>query len=190
MTIYDISEKAGVSIATVSRVLNGSNKVSEKTRQKVLAIMAEYDYTPNAFARGLGLNTMNTIGILCTVSSAAHTANLIYSIEQRLHDNQYDTLIYFTGSDLESRQKYLNLLLSKKVTAIILASFDFEPRKSKEENCIKEAAKSVPVMLLDAAIDAPNIYSFSSEQASTDNDQDALCDKLISTLKNVSLFSQ
>lgn len=171
MTIYDISEKAGVSIATVSRVLNGSNKVSEKTRQKILSIMVECDYTPNTFARGLGSNTMNTIGILCTVSSAAHTANLIYSIEQRLHDNQYDTLIYFTGSDLESRQKYLNLLLSKKVSAVILAGSDFAPPKSKEDNYIKEAEKTVPVVLLDS-------------------DTDALCDELISVIKNVPLLSQ
>ena len=63
MTIYDISEKAGVSIATVSRVLNGSNNVSEKTKKKVLDVINQYEYTPNAFARGLGLNTMKTIGI-------------------------------------------------------------------------------------------------------------------------------
>ena len=65
MTIYDISEKAGVSIATVSRVLNGSSNVREKTKQKVLAVMQECGYTPNAFARGLGLNTMKTIGFMC-----------------------------------------------------------------------------------------------------------------------------
>ena len=69
MTIYDISEKAGVSIATVSRVLNGSNNVSEKTKKKVLDVIHQYEYTPNAFARGLGLNTMKTIGIMCADSS-------------------------------------------------------------------------------------------------------------------------
>ena len=69
MNIYDISEKAGVSIATVSRVLNGNANVSEKTRQKVLDVMEKYGYTPNVFARGLGLNTMKTIGLLCTDSS-------------------------------------------------------------------------------------------------------------------------
>ena len=62
MNIYDISQKAGVSIATVSRVLNGSEKVSEKTRKKrVLAVMEENSYTPNAFARSLGLNSMHTV---------------------------------------------------------------------------------------------------------------------------------
>lgn len=69
MTIYDISEKAGVSIATVSRVLNGSSNVSEKTKKKVLDVINQYEYTPNAFARGLGLNTMKTIGIMCADSS-------------------------------------------------------------------------------------------------------------------------
>lgn len=84
MTIYDVSEKAGVSIATVSRVLNGSNNVSEQTRQKVLAVIEACGYTPNAFARGLGLNSMNTIGILCADSSDLYLANAIYHIEQEL----------------------------------------------------------------------------------------------------------
>ena len=64
MNIYDVSERAGVSIATVSRVLNGNPNVSERTRKKVLAVMDELGYTPNVFARGLGLDTMQTIGIM------------------------------------------------------------------------------------------------------------------------------
>ena len=66
MNIYDIANRANVSIATVSRVINNSPKVSEKTRKKVLDIVDELGFTPNAFARGLGLNTMKTIGILCS----------------------------------------------------------------------------------------------------------------------------
>lgn len=87
MTIYDISEKAGVSIATVSRVLNGSPNVSDKTREKVLDIMERYGYTPNAFARGLGLNTMRTIGIMCADSSDPYLAKAVYYIEQKLRLN-------------------------------------------------------------------------------------------------------
>ena len=62
MNIYDVSERANVSIATVSRVINGNPNVSEKTRNRVLAVMDELGYTPNVFARSLGLNTMRTIG--------------------------------------------------------------------------------------------------------------------------------
>ena len=89
MTIYDISEKAGVSIATVSRVLNDSGKVSEMTRKKVLDVIQQYGYTPNAFARGLGLNTMKTIGIMCADSSDLYLAKGIYHIEQKLRANGY-----------------------------------------------------------------------------------------------------
>ena len=64
MNIYDIAKLADVSIATVSRVVNNSPKVSPKTKEKVLAVMKENEYTPNAFARGLGLGTMKTVGII------------------------------------------------------------------------------------------------------------------------------
>ena len=63
MNIYDIAKLANVSIATVSRVVNNSPKVSPKTKEKVLAVMKENEYTPNAFARGLGLGSMKTVGI-------------------------------------------------------------------------------------------------------------------------------
>ena len=105
MTIYDISEKAGVSIATVSRVLNGSNNVSEKTKQKVLRIMEEYGYTPNAFARGLGLNTMKTIGIMCADSSDLYLAKAIYYIERELRLNGYDCILSCTGYDLVNKHQ-------------------------------------------------------------------------------------
>ena len=54
MNIYDIARLSGVSIATVSRVVNGSPNVSEKTKEKVLAVIKKSEYTPNVFARGLG----------------------------------------------------------------------------------------------------------------------------------------
>ena len=114
MTIYDISEKAGVSIATVSRVLNGSNNVSEKTKKKVLN---QYEYTPNAFARGLGLNTMKTIGIMCADSSDPYLAKAIYYIEQKLRANGYDSILCCTGYDLDTKASSMNLLI-KKGTAL------------------------------------------------------------------------
>ena len=78
MNIYDVSERAGVSIATVSRVLNGNPNVSEKTRSRVMEVMNELGYTPNVFARGLRFNSMRTIGIMCSDSSDPYLANAIY----------------------------------------------------------------------------------------------------------------
>ena len=96
MNIYDVSKHAGVSIATVSRVLNGNPNVSEKTRNKVLNVMAELGYTPNVFARGLGLNTMQTIGIMCSDSSDPYLANAIYYLERALRSFEYDAILCCT----------------------------------------------------------------------------------------------
>lgn len=158
MNIYEISEKAGVSIATVSRVLNGSSKVSEKTRQKILMVMEENNYQPNVFARSLGLNTMKTIGILCADSSDVVLASAVYSIEQELRKNQYDALLCCTGYDTDQKEKYLKLLLSKRVDALILVGSNFVEASSEKNQYIIDAAKDVPVIILNGWLNAPNVY--------------------------------
>lgn len=163
MTIYDISEKAGVSIATVSRVLNGSNNVSEKTKKKVLDVINQYEYTPNAFARGLGLNTMKTIGIMCADSSDLYLAKAIYFLEQQLRTNGYDSILCCTGYNLEDKISSMNLLINKKVDGIILVGSNFIYENEADNKYICDAANQVPIMLLNAALDAPNVYSIVSD---------------------------
>lgn len=158
MNIYDISEKAGVSIATVSRVINGNSYVSEKTKKKVLQVIEECGYTPNAFARGLGLNTMKTVGIMCADSSDPYIASAIYYIEQELRRNSYDAILCCTGYDFEDKKKYINLLLSKRVDAIILVGSNFVEADDEKNLYIKEAAKSVPIMIINGALSGENIY--------------------------------
>lgn len=159
MNIYDISEKAGVSIATVSRVINGSDSVSEKTRQKVLAVMKESGYTPNAFARGLMLNTMHTIGIMCSDSSDAYLANAVFYLEKELRSHGYDSILCCTGYELENKQKYMKLLTRKKVDALILAGSSFLDMKPENNRYIAKAARQIPVMLMNGCLKKPNIYS-------------------------------
>ena len=167
MNIYDVSEKAGVSIATVSRVLNGSNNVSEKTKKKVLDVINQYEYTPNAFARGLGLNTMKTIGILCADSSDLYMAKAIYFVEQLLRSNGYDSILCCSGYDLENMKKSMNLLITKKVDGIILVGSTYICEKEEDNKYILDAASQVPVMLLNGALDAPNVYSILSDDFSS-----------------------
>ncbi len=163
MTIYDISEKAGVSIATVSRVLNGSRKVSDKTRRQVLEIIDRYGYTPNVFARGLGLNTMKTIGIMCADSSDLYLAKGIYYVEQKLRENGYDSILCCTGYSLEARTNAMNLLITKKVDGIILVGSNFIYEKECDNQYIANAAAQLPVMLLNGELNAPNVYSVVSD---------------------------
>ena len=158
MNIYDISKKAGCSIATVSRVLNGSDKVSEKTRTKILKIMQETGYTPNVFARGLTNNTIQTIGLLCADCSDLFLANAISYLEKGLRQNGYDCILCCTGNDLATRQNYLNLILSKKVDAIILIGSTFIEEDMDDNSYILDAAKKVPVFNVNGFLDAENVY--------------------------------
>lgn len=159
MNIYDVSEHAGVSIATVSRVLNGNPNVSEKTREKVMRVMDELGYTPNVFARGLGLNTMQTIGIMCSDSSDPYLANAIYYLERGLRSHNYDAILCCTGYDLDAKQKYFELLRSKRVDAIILAGSKFVEMRPKDNTYIIEAASELPIMLVNGYLEGDNIYS-------------------------------
>lgn len=163
MTIYDISEKAGVSIATVSRVLNGSASVSDSTRQKVLDVIESCGYTPNVFARGLGLNTMKTIGIMCADSSDLYLAKAIYYMEQKLRQNGYNSILSCSGYEPEAKAGSMSLLINQKVDGVILLGSNFIHEQDEDNRYILDAAGQLPVMLLNAALDAPNIYSVVSD---------------------------
>ena len=159
MTIYDISKKAGVSIATVSRVLNGSDKVRPATRKKVMDIIEKYDYTPNAFARGMGLHSLKTVGILCADSSDLFLAKAVYYLQQELQANDYESILCCTGFNLDIKKNYLDLILSKKVDGIILVGSNFIGTTEEENQYIKDVSTQIPIMLLNAAFDYPNVYS-------------------------------
>ncbi len=157
MNIYDISKKSGVSIATVSRVLNNSDRVSEKTRKKVMDVIDSTGYTPNAFARGLGLNTMSTIGLMCSNSSDNYIASAVYNLEQGFRKHGYDCLLCCSGYLLEDKKKYLDLLMSKRVDAIVLIGSDY--MDSSDDDYILSAAKKLPVILLNGYLEGDNVYS-------------------------------
>lgn len=167
MNIYDISRKAGVSIATVSRVINGSNNVSAKTKEKVLSVIEEVGYTPNAFARGLGLNTMQTIGILCADSSDPYMANAIYFLEKELRAYNYNIFLCCTGYELEDKQKSVQFLINKQVDAVIFVGSNFINDDSKDNEYIRNAAKNIPIMIINGILAYDNVYCICSDDYSS-----------------------
>lgn len=162
MNIYDIATKAGVSIATVSRVLNGSPNVSAKTKEKVLSVIEEEGYTPNIFARGLNLNTMKMIGILCTDVSDIYYAKAVSIIENALRQYGYDSLLCSTGNKLGDKQKYIDLLLAKRVDALVLIGSTF--KEESDNSHIEKAASKVPTIIVNGLIDVPNTYCVTCDE--------------------------
>ncbi|MCL2864428.1 MAG: LacI family transcriptional regulator [Lachnospiraceae bacterium] len=160
MNIYDIAKLAGVSIATVSRVVNDSAKVSGKTRAKVLGVMEEVGYIPNIFARGLGLNSMRTIGILCPDISDIYMANAVSYLEKNLNKHGYDCILGCSGHRQEEKEKYIKLLLSKRIDTLVLVGSTYAGKGDNpaETEYLRLAAKETPIFMINAYVPGENIY--------------------------------
>ncbi len=98
-TIYDIAKQAGVSIATVSRVFNHSNNVSESTRQKVMAVAEKVGYHPQAYAQGLASKKSNTIMVVVPVISNYFFMEVLGGIQDKLGELGYELNIFNVTAD-------------------------------------------------------------------------------------------
>jgi DNA-binding LacI/PurR family transcriptional regulator len=157
MNIYEIAEKAGVSTATVSRVLNNSPRVSVKTREKIQKVMNDENYLPSAYARGLSGSPAKTIGILTIDIRDQYFASVIHSLEQELSLHQYNVILCNTGGKLDDQRNYISLLIQKKVDALILVGSVFKNPELKD--VIGRVTKKIPLVVVNVKLEGDNIYS-------------------------------
>jgi LacI family transcriptional regulator len=164
MNIYDVAKEAGVSIATVSRVINSPSLVSVKTRKKVDEILLKHNYTPNAMARGLVVKSMKTIGVLTIDIRDAYYANVAYTIEHEFSKCGYTVILCNTGGDAEEKARYIKVLAEKKVDGMILVGSVFSDRKI--DKSIENIAQTIPVVAVNGYANAKNTYSIICDDAS------------------------
>lgn len=119
-TIYEVSKRAGVSLATVSRVMNNSANVSNETRQKVLAAMAELNYRPNSIAQSLASNRSSSVGILLPELHGPFFGTLVSGIEEVLRDASRHTIVTVGHSDEAKEKDGIEFLVSRRCDALIL----------------------------------------------------------------------
>ncbi|SFG39222.1 transcriptional regulator, LacI family [Planifilum fulgidum] len=122
VTIYDIAEAAGVSIATVSKVINNRGRVSEQTRERVLRIIRELNYAPNRITSALGGKSMYTLGLLIPDISNPFYSEIVRGAEDCGRKWGYNVLICNTDNDTRREMDYLLSLREKRVDGIILAT--------------------------------------------------------------------
>ena len=158
MNIYDIAKLAGVSIATVSRVVNDSPKVSEKAKEKVRKVMEENNYTPNVFARGLGLGSMKTLGIICPDVADSYMAKAVSYLEKNLQGYGYDCILYCSGYDAEDKQQAVERILKKQIDALILVGSDYADDSPEYHQCIRQVSEQLPVCLINGYVEDDKIY--------------------------------
>ena len=122
VSIKEIAELSGVSVATVSRVINNNGRFSEETRQKVQAVIEETNYETNSIAKSLRMKKSNTIGILVPDISNAFFSELVRKLESQLFEEGYSTIICNTNRDKGKEFAYLTMLESKMVDGLIVIS--------------------------------------------------------------------
>ncbi|WEV60195.1 catabolite control protein A [Streptococcaceae bacterium ESL0729] len=119
ITIYDVAREANVSMATVSRVVNGNPNVRETTRKKVLEVIDRLDYRPNAVARGLASKKTTTVGVVIPNIADTYFATLARGIDDIATMYNYNAIIVNSDGEDNKEVYVVNTLLAKQVDGII-----------------------------------------------------------------------
>jgi len=142
-TIYDVADAAGVSIATVSKVINGTGRISDKTRKHVIAVMERLEYKPSMVASALTGKSTYTIGLTLPDLANPYFAEIARAVEDRGHELGFSLFICSTDNDPEKEESYFSLLTQKRVDGIIVAT------RTSNELFIKQLVqRKLPIVLI------------------------------------------
>jgi len=159
MTIDDIAKKAGVSTATVSRVLNNSSSVTKKTRERVQNVIEECGYIPNVLARSLSIQSTRSIAVLVSDIENPYFSQALRGITQVADENDYNVLLLNTDEDLQREHRCLKAVAQQQQPGgIIITPVSYT---NQQTGAVLEEfeRRGVPVVLLDRLIKG---YSFGS----------------------------
>ena len=124
LSIKDIARLAGVSVATVSRVINQNGRFSKETERKVLDIIEQYNYRPNELARGLRVHKAQVIGVIVPDITNEFFAHIVKKIENELIKKGYMAIICDTNDEVELEGEYIEMLKALQIGGIIYVSGD------------------------------------------------------------------
>lgn len=148
VTIRDVAKLAGVSPMTVSRVINGSPKVTPETRERVQAAIGELHYVPNTLARGLTQQRSGTIGMVVPDLGDPFFTLVLRGAEQVARAAGYRVIVCNTNSDIELEASYIDDLIAHQVDGIILAPVNNDSKRMIDWM----AERPMPHVLIDRSI--------------------------------------
>ncbi|MEL7673127.1 MAG: LacI family DNA-binding transcriptional regulator [Chloroflexota bacterium] len=144
-TIKDVALAAGVSIATVSRVLNGTRYVSPDLRERVVSAMQTLGYQPNAIAQGLRRQASHTAGLLVPRINEPFFAQFAFALEKTFFASGYRTLVCSTEENPDKEREYVTILLGQQVDAVV----SFPSIAGTDEAVARLVERAVPVVVVE-----------------------------------------
>lgn len=122
VTIYDVAKEANVSLATVSRVINGVDVVREDTRQRVEDAINALGYKPNAIAQGLALQKTTTIGVVIPEANFSFTGNMINGLLDVSRIYKYNIMLHTTTEGIADLKDVIEIIIKSRVDGVIIYS--------------------------------------------------------------------
>ena len=143
--IYDVAEKAGVGIGTVSRVLNESQKVKKETQDKVLEAIEKLNYCPDAMARGLARQRTNSVAVLVPAFTEHFFVEVLRGVQRGLEKHEMD-LVLFDVESKEQKERHINRVLNERKVdgALAISKLSFETISNFKQ-------KGLPLVLINEA---------------------------------------
>ncbi|PWI32454.1 LacI family transcriptional regulator [Vibrio albus] len=159
-TIKDVCKAAGVSKATVSRVINGSEQVKEQTRQSVLAAMESLGYQPNAFARALATNTYNTYGLILPHFESHYFGSMLTQAAQDMQKADKKLFVMNSHDSVEGEIDAIRSLKAHYCDAIMIYSRHLSEQQLSE---IQQEIKT-QLIVINRSLDDDKLFSFGFDQ--------------------------
>jgi LacI family transcriptional regulator len=143
--IKDVAARAGVSVATVSRVLNHNPRVKARLREQVLQAIADLDYRPSGIARNMRGQSVRVIGLIISDIQNPFFTTLVRAVEDVAHQNQYTVLLCNSDEDPQKEQLYVDVLSRERVAGVIIVPTD-------KDCCSPLLNGRIPVVMVDRKV--------------------------------------
>lgn len=152
VNIYDVAEKAGVGIGTVSRVINNSDKVKKETKEKVIKVMQQLNYRPNKVAQNLAKQKSNAVAVIVPSFIDHFFVEVLKGIQDALEEKNIDLILYKIDLDKNRMNGIMDIVHSQKVDGIAAVTMDIS---LAEHEALLEA--DIPVVIADES--SPDFHS-------------------------------
>ena len=161
VTIADVAKYAGVSTATVGRVVGGYGTVSIKTRERVMSAISALGYSPNVVAQGLRSKKTKTIAVIVGSVSNSFFASMVSAIEKEAARYGYNVIICNTNEDVDVEMRHIVNLQARMVDGIILSSACPQSKLTDEKKAVY--CSDTPIVLVDRRVDGLDLDMIESE---------------------------